>query len=148
NYPEFLTLVGDATWDPKKQREGSFVDQLIPVYGIPYSDNFYGTLEGDDYIPELVIGRIPVNTNIELDNYLEKVKTYYEVPVNPWMKSILQIAGGDDNQKDGFALNMHDLNEYFSSTNICPDTMTISKSSSQTISESQANDIKREINKG
>lgn len=147
-FPEFLTLVGDATWDPKKQREGSFVDQLIPVYGIPYSDNFYGTLEGNDYIPELVIGRIPVNNNTEFENYLDKVKTYYEVPVNPWMKSILQIAGGDDNQKDGFALNMHDINEYFSSTNICPDTMTISKSSSQTVSESQANDIKREINKG
>lgn len=147
-YPEFLTLVGDATWDPKKQRAGSFVDQLIPVYGIPYSDNFYGTLEGDDYVPEIVIGRIPVNNNIELENYLDKVKTYYEVPVNPWMKSILQIAGGDDNQKFGFAQNMHDFNEFFTSTNICPDTMTISKTSSQTVSEAQANDIKREINKG
>ncbi len=147
-YPEFLTLVGDATWDPKKQRVGSFVDQLIPVYGIPYSDNFYGTLEGDDYIPEIVIGRIPVNNNLEFENYLEKVKTYYEVPVNPWMKSILQIAGGDDNQKLGFAQNMSDINEFFTSTNICPDTMSITKSSSQTVSESQANDIKREINKG
>ena len=147
-YPEFLTLVGDATWDPKKQRVGSFVDQLIPVYGIPYSDNFYGTLEGDDYVPELVIGRIPVNSNVEFENYFEKVRTYYEVPVNPWMKSILQIAGGDDNQKSGFALNMYDLNQYFTSTNICPDTMTITSTSSQTVSESQANDIKREINKG
>ncbi|PKL79236.1 MAG: hypothetical protein CVV25_08690 [Ignavibacteriae bacterium HGW-Ignavibacteriae-4] len=148
NYPEYLTLVGDATWDPKKQRVGSFVDQLIPIYGIPYSDNFYGTLEGDDYVPEIVIGRIPVNNNIELENYLEKVKTYYEVPVNPWMKSILEIAGGDDNQKIGFASTMYDYNQFFTSTNICPDTMTISKSSSQTVSESQANDIKREINKG
>ncbi len=148
DFPEFLTLVGDATWDPKKQRQGSFVDQLIPVYGIPYSDNFYGTLEGDDYVPEIVIGRIPVNNSIELENYLEKIKTYYEVPVNPWMKSILQIAGGDDNQKVGFAQNMYDINHYFSSTNICPDTSSITKSSSQTVSESQANDIKREINKG
>ncbi len=147
-FPEFLTLVGDATWDPKKQREGSFVNQLIPVYGIPYSDNFYGTLDGDDYVPELVIGRIPVNSNIEFENYFDKVKTYYEVPVNPWMKSILEIAGGDDNQKAGFALNMNDLNNFYHSTNICPDTMTISKSSSQSVSESQANDIKREINKG
>lgn len=147
-FPEFLTLVGDATWDPKKQREGSFVDQLIPVYGIPYSDNFYGTLEGNDYIPEIVIGRIPVNNNQELENYFEKIRTYYEVPVNPWMKSILQIAGGDDGQKFGFAQNMHDLNIYFNSTNICPDTTTISKTSNETVSESQANEIKKEINKG
>lgn len=147
-YPEFLTLVGDATWDPKKQRVGSFVDQLIPIYGIPYSDNFYGTLEGNDEVPEIVIGRIPVNSNTEFENYFEKIRTYYEVPVNPWMKSILQIAGGDDNQKSGFAMNMYDLNQYFTSTNICPDTMTITSTSSQTVSESQANDIKREINKG
>src|SRR5690606_26292974 len=84
-YPEYLTLVGDGTWDPKLQREGSFVEQLIPTYGIPYSDNFYGMLDGDDLLPELIIGRLPVNNNTDLTNYLDKVKTYYNAELNPWM---------------------------------------------------------------
>lgn len=147
-FPEFLTIVGDATWDPKMQKEGSFVEQLIPVYGIPYTDNFYGTLDGNDLIPELVIGRIPCNTEQEFENYFEKVKTFYEVPLSPWMKNVLQISGGDENQKESFTEIMQALNTLFNSSNICFDTTLVSKTTNSTVSEEKADEIKAELNKG
>ncbi len=147
-FPEFLVLIGDATWDPKMLMDKSFVVQMIPAYGIPYSDNFYGVLEGDDQIPEMIIGRIPVNNNQELLGYLDKLKTYYSVPQSPWMKKILQLSGGNENQKESFAENMHDFNVYFNSSNICFDTTTIGKTINSTISEDKANDIKKSINEG
>ena len=147
-FPEFLVLVGDATWDPKKLMEKSFVDQMVPAYGIPYSDNFYGVLDGQDQVPEMVIGRIPVNNNDELLSYLDKIKTYYNVPQSPWMKKVLQISGGDDNQKESFAFTMHELNDLFNSSEICFDTTTIGKTINTTVSEDKANEIKQSINEG
>src|SRR5690606_25054276 len=98
--------------------------------------------------PELVIGRIPVNTNQELENYLEKVKTFNEVPLNPWMKNILQIAGGDDGQKDSFKEIMEGLNGLFAKSELAFDTTLISRASEDVINETQADQIKKEINEG
>jgi hypothetical protein len=148
NFPEFLVLVGDATWDPKKIMDKSFVDQMVPAYGIPCSDNFYGVLEGNDQVPEMVIGRIPVNNNTELNSYLDKIKTYYNVPQSPWMKQVLQLSGGDDNQKESFAFTMHSLNELFNKSEICFDTTTIGKTINTTVSDDKANEIKQSINEG
>jgi len=148
SYPEFLVLFGDATWDPKMLMNNSFVEQMIPTYGIPYSDNFYGTLEGNDQVPEIIIGRVPVNNDQELKSYLEKLKTYYSVPQSPWMKKVLQLAGGDNNQKENFALIMQSLNVLFNRSSICFDTTTIGKTINSTISEDKANEIKESINEG
>lgn len=147
-FPEFLTLVGDGTWDPKLQRQGSFVEQRIPPYGIPYTDNFYGTLDGNDLVPEMIIGRIPCYTEQDFENYYDKVKTFYEVPLNPWMKNVLQISGGDENQMESFTTIMQALNTVFNSSNICFDTTLVSKTTNNTVSEEKADEIKAEINKG
>lgn len=147
-FPEFLVLVGDATWDPKKLMEKSIVDQMVPAYGIPYSDNFYGVLDGQDQVPEMVIGRIPVNNNDELYSYLDKIKTYYNVPQSPWMKKVLQISGGDESQKESFAFTMHELNDLFNSSELCFDTTTIGKTINTSVSEDKANEIKQSINEG
>jgi hypothetical protein len=80
--PSFVLLVGDAN-------EGGGTGNLIPSKLFPKfsywyaggctqhcSDNWYVELQGGDYVPELPIGRLPVETNDELDRLIQKIVAY------------------------------------------------------------------------
>ena len=59
--PEFVLLVGDAWSLPT----GSYV-----------SDNYYASLEGDDYLADVIVGRLPVDTSEECANIVSKALAY------------------------------------------------------------------------
>ena len=88
----FLLLVGDGTLDPQNFRRTSGADWIpvlptpgpVPVadgYEIIPSDNRYGCLSGNcdpiysggDVIPELMVGRLPVNTPGEVTSTVAKI---------------------------------------------------------------------------
>lgn len=88
----FLMLMGDGTLDPQNFRKTSGIDWVpvlptpgpVPVgdgYEIVPSDNRYGCLTGNcdpiysggDVVPELMIGRLPVNTLAEAVSTVAKV---------------------------------------------------------------------------
>jgi hypothetical protein len=83
---------------------------ILPTFGYPSSDNgFTGKLEGN-IAPLLATGRISVNNDQELLNYLAKIITYekeqdqnsiYNSEKKDWQKHILHISGGSttDEQK-------------------------------------------------
>lgn len=95
--PRYVTLVGDGTWDYKNPASQSFV----PVYqtwtlkwGMTSSDHMYACVEGDDLLPELAVGRLPVSSNVELDGILDKIIQYERSPqLGPWRKEVLFIGG-------------------------------------------------------
>jgi len=60
---DFAVLVGNAENVPP-----------VPVYG--YSDNMYGCVEGDDFMPELIVGRFLVDDSIQLTGQIEKTIAY------------------------------------------------------------------------
>ncbi|MAS92936.1 MAG: hypothetical protein CMO55_07030 [Verrucomicrobiales bacterium] len=71
--PAYVLLAGDASSDPPGQNRN-----LIPTWtftireSLCASDNPYACVEGDDYIPDLAIGRLPVASTEELDRVVAK----------------------------------------------------------------------------
>lgn len=99
--PEFkyLVLFGDATGDSREanyaEREGLVPDaspvraeDLIPIRwirnpAVPHSggypdDNWYGSL-GNGNIPDIAVGRIPVNNDVEGFGYARKILEYEQL---------------------------------------------------------------------
>ncbi len=81
--PEYVLLVGD-------------VDLISPFYGSPWAitDNKFVTID-EDYIPDILIGRISVSNAGELLTYLSKVLNYEKNPYvsdTLWFKRALFIG--------------------------------------------------------
>jgi hypothetical protein len=85
--PTYVLLVGDGTSDPKRYQSSSSIT-FIPAYladvdpwaGETASDNRYVTLEGNDNLPEMLIGRLPANSLAETQTMISKIVQYSTNP--------------------------------------------------------------------
>ncbi len=105
--PAFVTLFGDATWDPKFNLNNPLQDNpqktihrsYVPTYGNPSSDYVFTTVEGTGFTDSstfrMVVTRIPVETQDEAQNYLNKLVDYETSSPAQWNKNFLFVAGGD-----------------------------------------------------
>ena len=89
NPPDYVLLVGDVD-----------SPYIIPSFYISAANNVtdlpYTLLEGDDYFPEMLIGRLSVDSPVELMTIVNKILTYEKTPYmdDPsWFKSALLLAG-------------------------------------------------------
>ena len=95
--PGYVLLFGDASWDPKFNAETSIKQDFVPVYGNPVTDTWYVCLDGDDdVLPEMHIGRLPVFTNEQAAEIVDKFIVYESTPSAEWKKNFLFISGGFD----------------------------------------------------
>lgn len=94
--PSFVVLVGDASWDLRKISAGAINEDFVPSYGKPVSDFWYVLLEGNDYVPQMSIGRLPVRTLQQADDAVDKIIEYDTLPWQQWQKRFLFITGGAD----------------------------------------------------
>ncbi len=102
--PQYLTLIGDANYDYKLYRfkadgvKGG--GNYVPGFGNPISDNWLAIWEPDSLpIPQMKVGRIPVNTNEELSYYLSKVQNNFDERFDEWNKKYLFFSGGRADQQ-------------------------------------------------
>ena len=81
--PAFILLAGDASYDFKDYL-GTGNTGLIPAPQVTTdylgftgpSDSWYACIDGDDEVPDLAIGRLPVRTVEELNEAVDKILTY------------------------------------------------------------------------
>lgn len=147
--PKYLLLIGDASWDSRKLLKNSKSENFIPSYGWPVSDNWYGLLEGDDMEPEILVGRIPAQNITELENYIEKVKTFENQPNAPWMKKFLYLSGGDGElQRRSFASYRYNIFDKVEPYPICAETAWVGLRNFNAGSEEQKNEILSHLNAG
>lgn len=93
--PAFVLLIGDASWDPKKNSPTSTQTDYVPTYGSPVSDNWLVCFDGaDDYLADMAIGRIAIQTELEGERIYQKVTNYSQLPTADWKKHLLFINGG------------------------------------------------------
>ncbi|MFT7344756.1 MAG: hypothetical protein ACI9XP_001344 [Lentimonas sp.] len=81
-----------------------YAKNLVPSFGQPSSDNaITASWVPGNWTPFIATGRISVNTNTELNNYLEKVIAFeiqqqqnsvYDSPNKDWQKQIIHFGGG------------------------------------------------------
>lgn len=102
--PVYVLLVGDGTSDPKGYLDNS-AETFIPPYladvdpwaGETASDNRYITLEGEDNLPDMLIGRLPVNSLAETQTVVEKIVGYEsQPPPGTWANLSVFIADNPD----------------------------------------------------
>ncbi len=101
----FVTLLGDASWDPKfntartPQDFASFHRSFVPTYGWPASDYYYtlpGTSDSGLNVPPLmVISRIPGSSEPAIQSYITKLVEYENEPPASWNRNWLFLSGGD-----------------------------------------------------
>lgn len=102
--PTYLLLVGDGSFDPRQYRPTSPVT-FIPPYladvdpwaGEAAADNRYVCLDGEDIIPDMLIGRLPVKTLQEAQGVVSKIVGYEEDPaLGRWNKQVVLSADDAD----------------------------------------------------
>ena len=94
-----MTLIGDADYDYKMYRFKSDGviggGNFVPSYGNPVSDNWLVIWDENGLpIPQMKVGRIPINTSDELDYYLSKVQNNFNAKYDEWNKRYLFFSGG------------------------------------------------------
>ncbi len=84
----YLLLVGDNTMLYGQMPTFSYHDAT--------DDAFYGMLVGNDYLPEVMVGRMAVDNTMELQTAIAKVIAYESDPMrggSDWLNRALMIAG-------------------------------------------------------
>ena len=109
--PMFVLLVGNGSWDPKKNSPTSVKEDFIPVWGNPVADIWYVCLDGeDDMLPDMFIGRLSIETNEEGERIYRKVVNYVNSPTASWKKQLLFINGGfDDREQNIFGYQSEEI---------------------------------------
>ncbi len=96
--PKYLLLLGKGQLHYLVRSDTiGFNYDLVPTWGTPGSDYMITSgLKGTVYEPAIPTGRIPAITNVDINNYLNKIKEYEATPSQLWQKNILHLAGGRD----------------------------------------------------
>jgi hypothetical protein len=118
--PSYVVLVGDGHYDPK-QNYYSEKSNFIPPYLLPVdpwigetaSDNRYVTIVGQDTLPDMMIGRLPVNDSTQANAMITKIINYETDPdPGDWQQQVLAVADNADYAGDFAAISDYLLNNY------------------------------------
>jgi hypothetical protein len=101
--PRFAVLAGGGTLDYRDLQ--GFGGNLLPPLlartpnGLFAADNLFGDVEGQDGVPEIAVGRIPVRSAPELAAYVRKIAAYEAAAPAGWSGRALLVA---DDPEGGF----------------------------------------------
>jgi hypothetical protein len=110
--PTYVTLIGDATIDYRNYLNSggrNFVPTALTqtaILGDTPSDNWFAAVSGDDPLPDLLIGRISVDSLAQADAVIDAI-IGYTGPVDPSVgRSMLMVS---DDDSDIFRTNNQQL---------------------------------------
>lgn len=109
--PAYVLLLGDGHFDPRgyATSQPQFIPPdlrtLDPWLGEVADENHFVSVVGDDDIPDLLLGRLPVRTAEEAALVIAKIKTFEQAdPQEPWQGAMLLVADDPDTAGDFHAL--------------------------------------------
>ena len=106
--PTYVVLFGDGHYDPKNHF-GTSSPSYIPPYlamtdpwiGETAADNRFVAFSGPESIPDMILGRLPVNTTAQASAIVAKIVAYEQTPVvGTWTNEVLAVAGVADSAGD------------------------------------------------
>jgi hypothetical protein len=89
-----VLLFGDASWDGRRIPPYGLKKDFVPTYGKPVSDVWYSLVDGNDLLPDLNVGRLPVETPEQARAMVDKVIAYDTLPPASWWKHFVFLSGG------------------------------------------------------
>ncbi len=109
--PRFCLLIGDGFYSMRITNEKSnlmpFFHYQTYKYGAAASDYYFTLLDGNDELPDIAIGRLPIHNRAELQTVIEKIVTYETSPPDLWKNHYLMIAS--DRQTGTFGVQTESL---------------------------------------
>jgi len=107
--PKFVVLMGDANLDYKDNFRAGQIN-LVPTYlietvaiGETPSDNWFVTIDGNDVLPDMNVGRIPAKTPNDVRIITNKLIAYDQGMAGDWSSRILMATGDQDPRFESFA---------------------------------------------
>lgn len=102
--PRSVMLVGDGSFDPLGFA-GTEVDRLPAVMGPGgfergTHDGWFGSVDGDDVLPDLPVGRLPADSDVELQLIIEKIKDYEADLGTSWKRRAFWATDARDRAGD------------------------------------------------
>ena len=100
--PRYVVLLGDAYLDYRDNlRTGSI--NYVPsqqinteLLGLTVSDNWFAQVDGDDKIPDIFLGRIPVRVSSEANRIVDRIVRYEtEATDETWTSRVAFVADDD-----------------------------------------------------
>jgi len=79
--PTFVSLIGDSNWDMKDKLQTG-VYSYLPSYTSSMmkqenaNDDWFVKVDGQTDFPDMIVGRIPVEDDEDLENYIDKIEEY------------------------------------------------------------------------
>lgn len=138
----------------------AFNTSLIPTWGVPASDVFLtSNLPGTTlWSPLIPTGRISVNTDAGLENYLSKVREYeqqqvqtsvYNSATKDWQKHAIHLVGGTEaNQQIAFQYQMSQMKAKFETDKIGGEVITIKRDNDDPINPTSLAEITQRLEDG
>ena len=81
--PQYILLMGDGTYDyrdylgePRENYIPPYQAMVDPWLGETADENYYAAVSGPDIVPDLFVGRLPVNTLDEANAVVDKIISY------------------------------------------------------------------------
>ncbi|MFH1642767.1 MAG: C25 family cysteine peptidase [Nanoarchaeota archaeon] len=90
--PTYVLLVGDVDHLPIHNYPCFYCSYKSNTPG----DHYYACVDGEDYYPDLHVGRLPVKNNGELSVMIDKIIAYQSGGGTDWKKKILFVAHPED----------------------------------------------------
>ncbi|TGO03579.1 hypothetical protein PN36_03535 [Candidatus Thiomargarita nelsonii] len=105
--PAYVALVGDANQD--YLNDLGFGINYVPTHlfytsesGATGTDNWFVSISGDDHLPDMFLGRIPVRTQAELDAVVNKLTVYPQTALDGWERNVLVVTDDNDRSNENF----------------------------------------------
>lgn len=96
--PRYVVLIGDATYDPKNNLGQGWVEYVPTHMGSASfhwaaQDMWYGTVEGNDILVDIALGRIASDQPTVVDQVINKIQAFEAVPPSAtWQRRVLWVA--------------------------------------------------------
>ena len=108
--PAYVVLMGDAYLDYLDNLKTGSIN-YVPSYpintellGLTVSDNWFAQVDGEDKIPDLFLGRIPVRFAAEADRVVDRIIRYEtETEDKEWVNKVAFIADDDRPEFQGLS---------------------------------------------
>ncbi|MFQ5824755.1 MAG: C25 family cysteine peptidase [bacterium] len=149
--PSYVVLFGDASWDPKMLMKESKKINYVPIYGDPVTDNWFVAFDGpDDVLPEMFIGRIPVETAEQADVVVNKIVSYEKLSFDAWNKEFVFLNGGINSTEQNIFFQQANtlIKEYIETSPFNGEAIQFNKTTDEAITVSFRNVAADKINKG
>jgi hypothetical protein len=110
-----VLLVGDGSFDYKDNLNIGTIN-YVPGYmvvadymGEAITDEYFAKVSGDDAIPDMYIGRLPAQSQLQAEAMVDKIITYEQtIHQKDWRQNVLLIA---DDQNEDFEAVFEIMNE-------------------------------------